>query len=324
MITAFGNPVFDLIKTPRVNTKERILSGCSTNAVLALNKLGEKTRLIGAIGNDFREKFEADMSERGIESIVIESEKSGGFSLDYYDDQGNRTLDLLGKAADITNIKPEWYQDSKAVLIGPILGEVSCDEIKRIRENLNGLLFCDPQGLLRGVDSDGRITHSKPDGIEDCLGCFDVVKPNELEGQILTGIDCRKDPHAAAKMIHSWGCKIVLLTLAELGAVVYDGTNCVDIPPDEILRPTDVPAYEVDLIDSTGAGDTSMAGFTFEYLRTNDIVKSACFAGATSSIMIENVGPDFEMTEQKVRARARKLLEMIEKGWELETENTLN
>ncbi len=331
MITAIGNPVFDLIKTQKVDTQERILSGCSTNAVLALNKLGEDTRLIGAIGPDFRERFEADMSARGIESVIIDSETSGGFSLHYYDDFGNRTLDLLGKAADITNIKPEWYNDSKAVLIGPILGEVSFDEIATIRQNFDGLFFCDPQGLLRGVDSDGRITHTAPEGIRECLANFDVVKPNELEGQVLTGLDCRKQPHKAAKIIHSWGPKIVFLTLAELGAVIYDGTEFVEIPPDEIKlpaevrlpaearRPADIPAFDVNLLDSTGAGDTSMAGFTFEYLRTKDIVKSACFAGATSSIMIENVGPDFEMTEAMVRERADKLYAKIESGWRLET-----
>ncbi|HSG98699.1 MAG TPA: PfkB family carbohydrate kinase, partial [candidate division Zixibacteria bacterium] len=228
------------------------------------------------------------------------------------------TLDLLGKAADITNLDPEWYEDSDAVLIGPILGEISFAEIKKIRANFDGLFFCDPQGLLRGVDGDGRITHSKPDGIEEALGVFDVVKPNELEGQVLTGIDCRQDPHRAAKIIHSWGPKIVLLTLAELGAVVFDGDTFTEIPPDEIRPAQDIPAFEVNLIDSTGAGDTSMAGFTFEYLRTGDIVKSACFAGATSSSMIENVGPDFEMTEQMVRARAAKLYAQIESGYRLE------
>jgi len=319
MITAIGNPVFDLIKTQKVDTQERILSGCSTNAVLALNKLGEKTRLIGAIGPDFRERFESDMAARGIESVIIDSEISGGFSLHYYDDFGNRTLDLLGKAADITDIKPEWYTDSKAVLIGPILGEVSFDEIAAIRRNFDGLFFCDPQGLLRGVDADGRITHTAPAGIKECLANFDIVKPNELEGQVLTGLDCRKQPHQAAKIIHSWGPKIVFLTLAELGAVIYDGTDFVDVPPDTIKLPADIPAYAVNLLDSTGAGDTSMAGFTFEYLRTKDIVKSACFAGATSSIMIENVGPDFEMTETMVRARAEKLYAQIENGWRLET-----
>lgn len=318
MITAIGNPVFDLIKTPKVDTQERILSGCSTNAVLALNKLGSDTRLIGAVGPDFREQFDRELTLRGIDAVVIDSESTGGFSLHYYDNYGNRTLDLLGKAADITNIDPEWYQDSDAVLIGPILGEVSVEEIKKIRANFDGLFFCDPQGLLRGVDADGRITHSKPDGIEEALGAFDVVKPNELEGQVLTGIDCRQDPHRAAKIIHSWGPKIVLLTLAELGAVVFDGDTFTEIPPDEIRPAQDIPAFDVNLIDSTGAGDTSMAGFTFEYLRTGDLVKSACFAGATSSIMIENVGPEFEMTEELVRARAAKLYAQIESGYRLE------
>jgi fructokinase len=318
VITAIGNPVFDLIKTPKVDTQERILSGCSTNAVLALNKLGEATRLVGAIGPDFRGQFETDFATRGIESVIIDSESSGGFSLHYYDDFGNRTLDLLDKASDITNIKPEWYTDSKAVLIGPILGEVSFAEIKKIRENFDGLFFCDPQGLLRGVDADGRINHTAPEGIREALSAFDVVKPNELEGQVLTGLDCRKHAHETAKIIHSWGPKIVFLTLAELGAVIYDGSECVDIPPDEIRQPADIPAVEVNLIDSTGAGDTSMAGFTFEYLRTKDIVKSACFAGATSSIMIENVGPDFTMTEDMVRERAEKLYAKIQSGWRLE------
>ncbi len=317
MITAIGNPVFDLIKTQKVDTKERILSGCSTNAVLALNKLGADTRLIGAVGPDFREQFDRELTLRGIDAVVIDSETSGGFSLHYYDNYGNRTLDLLGKASDITDINPEWYQDSDAVLIGPILGEVSFAEIRNIRENFDGLFFCDPQGLLRGVDEQGHITHSKPEGIEEALGLFDVVKPNELEGKVLTGIDCREDPYTAAKIIHSWGPKIVLLTLAELGAVVYDGSEFIDIPPDEIKQPAAIPAYEVNLIDSTGAGDTSMAGFTFEYLRTRDVAKSACFAGATSSIMIENVGPEFEMTEEMVRQRAGKLYAQIKDGYKL-------
>lgn len=318
MITAFGNPVYDLIKTPRVDTEKRILSGCSTNAVLALNKLGQATRLIGAIGPDFRDSFERNMRERGIETVIVDSEQSGGFSLHYYDNFGNRTLDLLGRAANITDIDPKLYSDSEAVLIGPILGEVSFVEIKKIRENFDGLFVCDPQGLLRGIDESGRITHSKPEGIEECLAMFDVVKPNELEGEVLTGLDCRKQPHEAARIIHSWGPRIVLLTLAELGAVIYDGAEFIDIPPDQIRQPADVPAVEVDLIDSTGAGDTSMAGFTFEYLRTSDPIKSACFAGATSSIMIENVGPDFELNEEAVRSRAEKLYAKITNGYQLE------
>lgn len=298
MITAIGNPVFDYIETKVVKPEGRVLSGCSTNAALALAKMGQSARLVGAVGEDFRERMLKELGPHSIEPVVIPSDESGGFSLIYYDDFGNRTLDLLGRAANIGEVDKAWYSDAEAVLIGPILGEVSFDNIRTIRQSFDGLFFCDPQGLIRDADSDGRIFHEKTDGIEEALGQFDIVKPNELEGKVLTGIDCRQDPYEAARVIKSWGPKIVIVTLAELGSIIYDGKQFIDIPP-----------YEIDLMDSTGAGDTYMAGFTFEYLKTGgDLRRAGCFASCTSSVMIENSGPDFSMTEPMIRERQEKLL----------------
>ncbi len=298
MITAIGNPVYDYIKTKKIETRGRVLSGCSTNAALALAKLGEEVALIGAIGDDYKADFEKKLDSLNIKSDIISSKESGGFSLIYYDDFGNRTLDLLGRAANIGHIAPKLYKDSSAILIGPILGEVTFDEIRDIRQNFDGFFFCDPQGLLRNADETGRIYHEKVEGIEDILGLFTVVKPNELEGKVLTGIDCRQDPYEAARIIKNWGPEIVIVTLAELGSVIYDGQEFIDIPP-----------YEIDLIDSTGAGDTYMAGFTFEYLKTGDLRKAGCFASCVSSIMIEQVGPDFVLTESEARLRQKTLLD---------------
>jgi sugar/nucleoside kinase (ribokinase family) len=299
VITAIGNPVYDYIRTHRVATDGRVLSGCSTNAVLALAKLGEETRLVGAIGDDHKNRFIADLERHRIEYEIVPSPETGGFSLVYYDNYGNRTLDLIGRAAEIGDLPTRWYVDSKAVLIGPILGEVSFDNIREIKANHKGILFCDPQGLLRGAGPDGRIYHEKPAGIENILGLFDIVKPNELEGKVLTGIDCRQDPYEAARIIKSWGPRIVIVTLAELGSVIYDGLQFVDIPP-----------HPVDLVDSTGAGDTYMAGFTFEHLRTGDLRTSGCFASCVSSIMIEQIGPEFELEESEVRMRQQRLMAM--------------
>ncbi len=300
MITAIGNPVYDYIKTKKVETPGRVLSGCSTNAALALSKMGERVHLVGAVGNDFSDKFAADLKRFNIDHTLLPSGQTGGFSLVYYDDFGNRTLDLLGRADNIGTIAPELYSSSKAVLIGPILGEVSFDLIAQIRRQFRGLYFCDPQGLLRGAHDDGRIFHHKPQGIEHVLSHFDIVKPNELEGKVLTGIDCRENPYEVAKIIKSWGPRIVIVTLAELGSVIYDGNEFIDIPP-----------YEIDLVDATGAGDTYMAGFTFEYLKSGgDLRRAGCYASCTSSIMIENVGPDFVMTEAMIRTRQERLLAM--------------
>ena len=302
MITAIGNPVYDYIKTQKVDNGKRVLSGCSTNAALALAKMGERVRLVGSVGDDYREEFIADLGKLEIEHAIVPSGETGGFSLIYYDDFGNRTLDLIGRAADIEPLDPGWYADAKAVLIGPILGEVSFDSIRRIRERFDGLFFCDPQGLIRDADEEGRIFHEKVAGIEEVLGLFDIVKPNELEGKILTGIDCRENPYEAAKTIQGWGPKIVIVTLAELGSVIYDGSSYIDIPP-----------YGIDLLDSTGAGDTYMAGFTFEYLKTGgDLRRAGCYASCTSSVMIENTGPDFSMTEAMIRERQETLLAMTD------------
>ena len=298
MITAIGNPVYDIIKTKKVQSQGRILSGCSTNAALALAKLKSKVRLIGAVGHDLKEQFQNDMKRYGIEYKIVDSPTTGGFSLHYYDDYGNRTLNLMGKAADIGVIEPNWYIDSEAVLIGPVLGEVSFDDIREIHRNYDGTMFCDPQGLIRGADKNNDIYHEKVDGIEDTLSVFDIVKPNELEGKILTGIDCREDPYEAAGIIKSWGPKIVIVTLAELGSVIYDGREFIDIPP-----------YVTEAVDATGCGDTYMAGFIFEYLKTGGDLRSAgCFASATSSLMLEYVGPDFPLTEAEVRRRQAILL----------------
>jgi len=301
MITAIGNPVYDYIKTKKIETEGRVLSGCSTNAALALAKLHEDVTLVGTIGRDYHHKFVQKLKEYNIEHKVQISRETGGFSLIYYDDFGNRTLDLLGRAGDMGHIDPEVYEYSDAVLIGPILGEVSLGEIGTIRENFRGLFFCDPQGLLRDADSSGRIHHSKPPMIEEALGEFTIVKPNELEAKVLTGIDCRQDPYKAAEIMKGWGPEIVIVTLAELGSIIYDGLDFIDIPP-----------YRINLVDSTGAGDTYMAGFTYEYLKTADLRRAGCFASAVSSIMIEQVGPDFILKEAEVRRRQETLLAQVD------------
>lgn len=297
MILTLGNPVYDYIETQRIKTDGRVLSGCSTNAALALARLGRPVTLVGSIGSDFADAFAADMDKYGITASPRPSRATGGFSLIYYDDFGNRHLDLLGRADAIDEVDDTLLGDAEAVLVGPILKEISFELIRDIRRRFAGLLFCDPQGLLRGAGENGRIYHEKPTGIEEILALFDIIKPNELEARVLTGIDCRRDPFAAARIIQSWGAKLVIVTLAELGSIIYDGREFIQIPP-----------YEVDLVDATGAGDTYMAGFTHAFLNGEPLRSCGTFASCVSSIMIEQVGPGFTLTEAAVRARQETLL----------------
>ncbi len=75
------------------------------------------------------------------------------------------------------------------------------------------------------------------------------------------------------------GCYIGIVTLGEKGAIVAT--------KDRKFR---VPAFPVRVKDCTGAGDAYSAGFLAEYLRTKDPYKSALFAVATASLVIEGTG----------------------------------
>jgi len=296
IVTAVGNPVYDLIQTPFVKTDGRVLSGCSTNFCLALAKLGVKTSLVGNIGTDLKEKFAADLGRFGVEHRLFESSESGGFSLRYFGNHGERELKLLGDAGSIVAF-PDEYLDSDYVVFGPILGEVDHDYIAMVRDKTNAKIVLDPQGILRN-HTDGDIFHEKKPDTERLIGLCDIVKPNELECKVLTGIDPREDARTPAEMIKSWGPKLVIITLAELGSVIYDGSNFTPIPP-----------YDTLAKDSTGAGDTYMAGFMYGYMNGWDIYECGCMGSAVASVMIENTGPDFPLTLEEADNRRRKLLQ---------------
>ncbi|MHC1628015.1 MAG: ribokinase, partial [Candidatus Nezhaarchaeales archaeon] len=57
-VIAVGNPVYDVVKTPFVESLGRVLSGCSVNAALTAKKLGmKKVAVVGCIGGDYKKHF---------------------------------------------------------------------------------------------------------------------------------------------------------------------------------------------------------------------------------------------------------------------------
>ncbi|MFC2161040.1 carbohydrate kinase family protein [Acidobacteriota bacterium] len=295
MITCVGNPVYDSITTLRIKSDGRVLSGCSTNACLALSKLGMDVTLVGRIGRDFAKQFKRKMQSYNINYFVETSDQSGGFELIYTDTKGSRTLDILGSAGKIDTF-PQELTTSDWILFGPILMEIDLKYIKTIKDTTQANIFIDPQGLIR-FHSNGNISHKKTEDIEEIASLSDVFKPNEMECRILTGIDPRKDYKTPAKIIKSWGPKIVIITLAEMGSVIYDGSDFFIIPP-----------FATDVLDSTGAGDTYAGGFLYAMSKKYDYFKSGCFASSVSSIKIEHCGPDFPLTLTEAQRRMNQLL----------------
>ncbi len=295
-ILALGNPVYDVISTPELVRNDRVLSGCSTNACLAAARLGVNATLVGTVGNDFKERLEKDLQNRGVDYCLFPSHETGGFSLIYYDDHGSRHLSLLGVADPIVS-----YDDPldpfDFILIGPILGEVNAALVKKIHSMASQPVLTDPQGLLRNQNN-GKIYHEMTQDFAEIARLSTIVKANELETKVVTGIDPRVDPQGAVKALYQFGSKIAITTIAEAGSIIYDG---------ERLYP--IPAYQTNAIDPTGAGDTYAAGFMVKYMENPlDLTAVGCFASAVASVMVENSGPDFPLTRLEAERRQAYLL----------------
>lgn len=294
MMLAFGNPVYDSIRTPWVSTRDRVLSGCATNAALAFSRLGGKATVVGRVGKDRIDDYHASFDRLGIKHLTQECAESGGFGLDY-DDRGRRELTVLGKADPVEQI-PTDLESAELVFIGPVLQETPHKLIESIRKRTEATMVLDPQGLLRRFGADGHIEHFKPDGIEELCASFDIVKPNELETEILTGVDPRQDLERAASILVDWGIPTVVITLAELGSLIVNEGQWYRINAVPVLA-----------VDSTGAGDTYAGGLMFGLSQGMDWEQAGRLATATSSIMIEQCGPEFEMSLTEAKRRAATL-----------------
>ena len=294
-ILTFGNPVYDVIYTPFCQRLERVLSGCSTNACLAVAKLGEHATLVGTIGPDYRDQIQKECQALDIQTQLYPSAQSGGFSL-IYDERGNRELSILG-VADAIPENVDGFHAADFILIGPILGETPSELVKNLKASQPAPILFDPQGALRRLKDHG-VVHEITDQFVEIARLSTVVKANELETLVITGIDPRQDPEKAVKALWECGCQIAIVTLAEAGSIIYDGQTIYPIPP-----------FEVNAIDPTGAGDTYAAGFMVKYLEApQDLTAVGCFASAVSSVMVENSGPDFPLTRAEADRRQAALL----------------
>jgi sugar/nucleoside kinase (ribokinase family) len=292
MMAGIGNPVYDLIQTPSVKTEKRVLSGCSTNACIVCAQLDTEAVLVGCIGDDFSQETHKILSSFGVTPLLQPSQETGGFSL-LYDSAGNRKLEVLGRADPIKTIPPEVFS-ADIILLGPILQEIDVSLVNPLADS-DPLLFCDPQGFLRDI-TDNTITHIFPPPLKEVLPLFDIIKPNEPEAYVMTKKYASEHPQDVMETLYSYGPSICIVTLAEKGSFIYDGSELLEIP-----------AYTTDAQDPTGAGDTYAAGFMVEYLRTKNLHQSGLFATCTASLWVEKIGPYVDITEEKVRKRMETL-----------------
>ncbi|MDL2286983.1 ribokinase [Eubacteriales bacterium OttesenSCG-928-G02] len=110
----------------------------------------------------------------------------------------------------------------------------------------------------------------------------EIISPNEIETEILTGIrpdsldNCLK---ACIKICNMTDIKYVVLKLGSRGSYIYDGKYC------DICGP-----YEVQAVDTTAAGDAFTSAMAVEYMNSKDIYTACRYANAAGALTVTKMG----------------------------------
>jgi ribokinase len=109
------------------------------------------------------------------------------------------------------------------------------------------------------------------------------ITPNETETQALLDTNFEngdQDFYVAAERFLDGGVKNVLLKLGPRGCLLAQAT----------LGKERVPAFSVDAVDTTAAGDAFNAGFAVGLMRGSTAIRSAVFASAVAAISVTRPG----------------------------------
>lgn len=147
----------------------------------------------------------------------------------------------------------------------------------------HGKVAVDVQCLLRHVEPDKTMAfHDWAEKME-YLPYIDYLKTDAAEAEILTGLTDRAE---AAKLLHSWGAKEVLIT-HNTEVLAYDGKSIHTCP---------IKARN--LSGRTGRGDTTFAGYITERQRAS-VEEALRYCTALVSLKMETPGP-FQGNRQDV------------------------
>ena len=112
----------------------------------------------------------------------------------------------------------------------------------------------------------------------EILSRIDIITPNEIEAERLTGVKVQDDRDAkkASEVLHKSGINTVIITLGSQGAYLSDRSTGVS---------KTVPGYKVEACDTTAAGDVfngQLSVALAEGLSLEDAIRQAHAAAALS------------------------------------------
>ncbi len=268
--------IFILDSFPLPDTKKEVNEwtvcggGPVATALVSLSRMGAHCRFYGIIGDDESgQKIEDSLKRENVEVQGL-LKRPGSVSqvafIAVEKKTGKRTI--FWKRPTGEPLKPEEIHDNfldntDFLLLDGLMAEASLYTAKKAREkNIPVMLDA---GRMR-------------EGMIELSAMSDYVVASEEFGKDLIGTDSF-NPEKALIRLKSSGAKALTITLGEKGSVTCAG--------DETFH---IPAFQVNAVDTTGAGDVFHGGYIYGLLQKWDIKDVVRFATACASLKCRKPG----------------------------------
>ncbi|MDQ2886098.1 MAG: PfkB family carbohydrate kinase [Chloroflexota bacterium] len=192
--------------------------------------------------------------------------------------EGFRTQYLYARADPFqpTDV-PDAWRNAPIVLLGPLAQEIRPEFVALFPRRPGAIIAATPQGWLRRWDADGHVWPTPWAEAEQVLPLLDVLILSHDD--LLPFADGKRAE--ADAILQQWSRRVPLL-------VATDGRHGATLFRQGV--PRRFPAYVVNEVDPTGAGDVFAAAFLTSLYHHGDPERAVDFANCVASFSIEQDG----------------------------------
>ena len=254
--------------------------GCAVNTAICLTKLDVQASVVGKVGEDVFGRFvEQDLRHKGIDTAGLRRSTTYGTSKTIIlpvVGEDRRFIHTFGANADFSaeDIDRSRVSQAEVFYLGGYL------ILPRLRQSELAELLCfaQQQGVRTVLDiavPAGDVGLSLT-ALADVLPYVDVFMPNDQEAQALTG---ETEPRRQAERFLQLGCGTAIITMGAEGTLLMDTVQTLQ-----------APAFPVEVVDASGAGDAFAAGFIVGLLEEWSVPESLRFASAIGASACTQLG----------------------------------